>query len=159
MTLYHGKTTQELSNFIKILKELILWEVFLLIKQRWRKMSFTLIFSQEESGLQQEHKGSVNSGNSLTSQTAGRWWLQILFLQGTLRQLLFSTFWRRGVFYERCFPEVYGFLTLEEPGSCIANRCQVFIPNEFSSGTNMNNVEQTRGWEIAWWKRQRAINK
>ena len=73
MTLYHGKTTQELSNFIKILKELILWEVFLLIKQRWRKMSFTLIFSQEESGLQQEHKGCVNSGNTLTSQTAGRW--------------------------------------------------------------------------------------
>lgn len=31
---YHGKATPELSDSIKFLKELILWEVFLLIKQR-----------------------------------------------------------------------------------------------------------------------------
>lgn len=33
MKLYHGKAVQELSDSIKILKELILWETFLLIKQ------------------------------------------------------------------------------------------------------------------------------
>lgn len=42
--------TQELSDSIKILKKLILWEVFPLIKQRWKKMGFMFIHCKEEDG-------------------------------------------------------------------------------------------------------------
>lgn len=144
MALYHGKTTQELSNFIKILKELILWEVFLLIKQRWEKMSFTLIFSQEESGLQQECKGYVwiQATASLLRQPGGHDFRSFIckVLWASFYSLFFF-FWRTRVFYERHFPEVYGFLTLEEPRSCIVNRCQDFIPSKSSSRITWNREE------------------